>query len=245
DVWTSQFRLTEQTLYPYSTGRTCRVTNLLKKDFRITKSWEEPVLVDLGREIVRSSRTTCQLYAGHRGAGKSTELLRLKQDLENKGCLVVYFAAVGEDGDIDPEDSEYTDILLASTRHLLEGLQNADPAPLVNWLKARLKAMQDLGLTEIQVDSISAEAGIKEFAKLSTMIPAVPAECQKIRNLVNPHYYNKACRYGLQGNIERAIDSLQRAIALDPAYREMAKPDTDLDSIRESNVFRALVDERQ
>jgi len=145
------------------------------------------VLVDLGREIVRSSRTTCQLYAGHRGAGKSTELLRLKQDLENKGCLVVYFAAVGEDGDIDPEDSEYTDILLASTRHLLEGLQNADPEPLVNWLKARLKAMQELGLTEIKVDSISAEAGIKEFAKLSTTIRAVPSERQKIRNLVNPH----------------------------------------------------------
>ncbi|MBW4662393.1 MAG: hypothetical protein KME15_27405, partial [Drouetiella hepatica Uher 2000/2452] len=46
-VWTSQFRLTEQTLYPYSTGRTCRVTNLLKKDFRITKSWEEPYQSDI------------------------------------------------------------------------------------------------------------------------------------------------------------------------------------------------------
>ena len=81
------------------------------------------VLLDLGPEIIRSDRYTCQLYAGHRGAGKSTELLRLKADLESKGCFVVYFAAVGEDGDIDPQDVQYTDILLACTRHLLESLK--------------------------------------------------------------------------------------------------------------------------
>ncbi len=61
------------------------------------------VVVDLGRDILRSNRDTCQLFAGHRGAGKSTELLRLKADLEAKGCFVVYFAAVGDDGDIDPK----------------------------------------------------------------------------------------------------------------------------------------------
>jgi hypothetical protein len=93
------------------------------------------VILDLGPEILRSARYTCQLYAGHRGAGKSTELLRLKADLEAKGCFVVYFAAVGEDGDIDPQDVQYTDILLACARHLLESLKQADPTPLVNWFR--------------------------------------------------------------------------------------------------------------
>ncbi|MDJ0688594.1 MAG: hypothetical protein QNJ41_08790 [Xenococcaceae cyanobacterium MO_188.B32] len=36
---------------------------------------------DLGKNIVRAKFPTCRLYAGHRGAGKSTELLRLKQYL--------------------------------------------------------------------------------------------------------------------------------------------------------------------
>ena len=148
---------------------------------------EANVLVDLGREVVRSQQTTCQLYAGHRGAGKSTELLRLRQALENQGCFVVYFAAVGEDGDIDPEDAEYADILLACTHHLLEQLKTADAKPLLNWLKSRLQSMYDLGMTEIKIDTLNAEVGLKEFTKLSTTIRAVPSERQKIRNLVNPH----------------------------------------------------------
>jgi hypothetical protein len=38
---------------------------------------EEDILAGLGLEIQRSPKVTCQLYAGHRGAGKSTELRRM------------------------------------------------------------------------------------------------------------------------------------------------------------------------
>jgi pantothenate kinase-related protein Tda10 len=51
------------------------------------------VLVELGKTIRFSEKPTCQLYTGHRGGGKSTELLRLKQDLENKGYTIGYFSA--------------------------------------------------------------------------------------------------------------------------------------------------------
>ncbi|MFO0051094.1 MAG: ATP-binding protein, partial [Pseudanabaena sp.] len=51
------------------------------------------ILVDLGNKLLRSQRMVCQLYTGHRGGGKSTELLRLKDHLEKNGCVVVYFAA--------------------------------------------------------------------------------------------------------------------------------------------------------
>ena len=60
---------------------------------------------DLGRKIVRADSPTCQLYAGHRGGGKSTELLRLKKYLEDNQCFVVYFSADKED--IDSEDTQY------------------------------------------------------------------------------------------------------------------------------------------
>ncbi|MEA5448742.1 ATP-binding protein [Leptolyngbya sp. CCNP1308] len=145
------------------------------------------VLLDLGPEIIRSERYTCQLYAGHRGAGKSTELLRLKADLGSKGCFVVYFAAVGEDGDIDPQDVQYTDILLACTRHLLETLTTADPAPLVSWFKDRGKALYDLGQTQVQMDSVNVNVLASQFASMTANIRAVPSERKKIRDLVNPH----------------------------------------------------------
>lgn len=145
------------------------------------------VLLDLGPEILRSNRYTCQLYSGHRGAGKSTELLRLKADLEAKGCFVVYFAAVGDDGDIDAQDVQYTDILLACTRHLLEELQNADPAPLISWFKERGKALYDIGQTKVVMESLDVKALAAQFAEITASIRAIPSQRSKIRDLVNPH----------------------------------------------------------
>lgn len=61
---------------------------------------------ELGRRISRAKGfSTCQLYSGHRGVGKSTELLRLKEALEQRKYQVVYFAA--DEQDIEPQDAEY------------------------------------------------------------------------------------------------------------------------------------------
>jgi tetratricopeptide (TPR) repeat protein len=55
-------------------------------------------------------------------------------------------------------------------------------------------------------------------------------------------YYNKACCYALQSQIDQAIQNLQQAIHLNPdEYREMAKTDSDLDSIRSHPRFQALI----
>ena len=143
------------------------------------------ILVDLGNMLLRSDRMVCKLYAGHRGGGKSTELLRLKDHLEKKGSVVVYFAA--DEDDIDPEDAQYTDILLSCTRHLLEELKNADPAPILGWLGDRWQDLKDLALTEVKFEDLKVEAQIALFAKLTASIRAIPSERQKIRDKVNPH----------------------------------------------------------
>jgi Flp pilus assembly protein TadD len=55
-------------------------------------------------------------------------------------------------------------------------------------------------------------------------------------------WYNKACCYALKGDHEDAISSLSHAIELNPEkYREMAKNNSDFDSIRENERFQALV----
>jgi hypothetical protein len=124
------------------------------------------ILRDLGNKIIRSpGRNTCQLYAGHRGAGKSTELLRLQADLNQKGCFVVYFAA--DQDDLDPEDTQYTDILIACTRRLLEQLKNANPQPLLTWLSDRQQDLKDLGFNVDDSNKIFDELSIRiHFAPL-------------------------------------------------------------------------------
>jgi Tfp pilus assembly protein PilF len=56
-------------------------------------------------------------------------------------------------------------------------------------------------------------------------------------------FYNKACCYASQNQIDLAVDCLQQAIDLDPQCKENAKTDTDFDLIRESDWLRALVEE--
>ena len=57
-------------------------------------------------------------------------------------------------------------------------------------------------------------------------------------------FYNKACCYALQGDVEQALENLQQAISLSPdEYREMAKAESDFDSIREDERFQALIQE--
>jgi tetratricopeptide (TPR) repeat protein len=55
-------------------------------------------------------------------------------------------------------------------------------------------------------------------------------------------WYNKACIYALQGNIDKAIKNLKIAINLNPdIVRESAKTDSDFDAIREDERFQELI----
>ncbi|TAG69852.1 MAG: tetratricopeptide repeat protein [Oscillatoriales cyanobacterium] len=55
-------------------------------------------------------------------------------------------------------------------------------------------------------------------------------------------YYNKACIYALQGNVELSVENLRRAIQLEPEeYRELAKTDADFDGIRGDARFQELL----
>jgi Flp pilus assembly protein TadD len=57
-----------------------------------------------------------------------------------------------------------------------------------------------------------------------------------------PVIYNKACIYALQQQIDLALQYLQQAIQLKSEYyREMARTDSDFDSIRDNARFQALI----
>ena len=146
---------------------------------------DEDVVEDLGRTVRRSRAYTYQLYSGYRGSGKTTELLKLGKALEDVGHVVVYFAA--DEEDLSVQDAQYTDILLACTRHLLKRLDAANPEPILKWLRARLRELKDVMLTDINVDKVNLEIGLKEFAKITAAVRAEPGQRQKIRDRIEPH----------------------------------------------------------
>jgi len=144
------------------------------------------ILTELGRKIVRSKATTCQLYTGHRGAGKSTELLRLEQYLCEQNYFVVNFSA--DDEDIDAADTEYADILMACTKHLIQKVKFEDQNPLKGisgWLKARAESLSDLLLTELSFEGLSLEQQVSQITKITATIKAQPDNRRKIRDRIN------------------------------------------------------------
>ena len=75
---------------------------------------------DIVRELASTislspDMSTTQLRTGHVGSGKSTELLRLRSQLETAGFHVVYFDS---GNDLEMSDVEVTDILLAIARQI-------------------------------------------------------------------------------------------------------------------------------
>jgi KAP-like P-loop domain-containing protein len=73
----------------------------------------EDTVAQMFKTISYSDADTHQLLTGHRGCGKSTELLRLKDRLEREDFWVIYFAV---DDYLDPNDLTYTDLLLSIAR---------------------------------------------------------------------------------------------------------------------------------
>ncbi|MEM9215084.1 MAG: P-loop NTPase fold protein [Cyanobacteria bacterium P01_F01_bin.150] len=77
---------------------------------RIIKTLERTILMQ-----ARLNKPTCQLFTGHIGCGKSTELRKLQADLEEQNFHVVYFESTE---DLDMADVDVTDVLLAITRQI-------------------------------------------------------------------------------------------------------------------------------
>ena len=64
-----------------------------------------------------------------------------------------------------------------------------------------------------------------------------------LRNDFAPAHYNKACMLSLLGRTDEALESLQQAFELDPAYRKKAIRDSDLDNLRSLLEFQLLMKE--
>ncbi|MBW4548698.1 MAG: ATP-binding protein [Symplocastrum torsivum CPER-KK1] len=88
-------------------------------DFSSVRGGE--IIEEMGQTITfLSPEPTCQLFTGHIGCGKSTELLRLQAELEQQGYHVVYFES---SQDLDMGDVDVSDILLAIARRVSESLE--------------------------------------------------------------------------------------------------------------------------
>ena len=177
------------------------------------------LIKELGRAIVFSEdEPNCQLFTGHIGCGKSTELSRLKAELEQKSFHVVYFES---SQDLDMADVDITDILLAIARQVSHSLEAAQiqlqptrfqnllqgAANLLNsevtGIKAKVPVVGDIG--------INAEPGKFSLAVGIGEITTKAKDSKDIRSLLRQH---------LEPRVNNILEAINQEL-IEPAQNQL------------------------
>jgi hypothetical protein len=158
------------------------------------------IIEALQRTITRISPDipTCQLFTGHLGCGKSTELLRLKAELEEQKFNVVYFESTRV---LEMADLDVTDILLAIAGQVSESLET---------MQIRLKPKYFAKLFTEIVDFLQTPVELGVEAELSVGIAKITAKTKESPQL------RRRLRDYLEPRTENILQSINKEL-LEPA----------------------------
>ena len=164
---------------------------------------------------------TCQLFTGHIGCGKSTELLRLKAELEREGFHVVYFES---DQDLEYHDVDIGDILLAIAHRVIKSFDqlNLEQATeLQRLFQGAVKVLQkEFEIKEVelkpQIPNVP-DVGIKVDKKgfnLSFGIGKITAQAKESSKL------RKKLREYIEPRISNTIEAINKEI-IEPGLEQL------------------------
>jgi hypothetical protein len=173
----------------------------------------------LANRILLSNKPTCQIIAGHRGCGKSTELRRLQRSLTEKCLFVVYCEA---DEDIDRNDVDFPEVLVAVIRQVAKQLREQQGISLKpGYFRDRFDRLKKFFGSEVSLDQIDLETGL---ATLALTVKNSPDARMEIRKLLEPD----------TANLVRAANDVigqAKAELLAKKYRDLVIIVDDLDKM--------------
>ncbi|MGB7085451.1 MAG: ATP-binding protein [Phormidesmis sp.] len=140
------------------------------------------IVSEIGRTIVRLSpnEPTTQLFTGHIGCGKSTELFRLKGGLEQQNFHVVYFES---DRDLEMADVDISDILLMIAHQVTESMEavgiRLQPTSLEKLFRNLLETLR----SPLEISNVSFSVGI---AAITARAKESPEMRSQLRQYLEP-----------------------------------------------------------
>lgn len=157
----------------------------------------EDLVAKMKKQIEWASAESTQLFSGFRGAGKTTELFRLRHDLESQGFLVLYADALDY---LSPsEEVDIVTMLLVVAGSFGERLEKAIGANIPKESFWR-RATSYLNQTTVEIDSISVKGEASTPAKallgdfkagvdLKLALKTAPSFRQKLQALLADRLY--------------------------------------------------------
>lgn len=147
-------------------------------DLDAVRGSDEPVN-KLAQTIKLSESTTTQLFAGHIGSGKSTELRLLQKQLQDDGYFVV-FCQILED--IDERDADFPDVLLSMMRQMVSQIKERGKIQLKpGYFQQRFEELNNLLTSKVDLPDLA-----NGLLNLSSAIKSSPDTRKKIREIFEP-----------------------------------------------------------
>lgn len=136
------------------------------------------IVQELERKIARLARNrpTTQLFTGHIGCGKSTELFRLQDALMRRSYEVVYFES---DRDLEMADVEISDILLSIAHNISEHLDKIGIATRPTYLQGLFQNLADTLRTPMEISDVSFSAGIASITASAKQSPDMRSQLRQ------------------------------------------------------------------
>ncbi|HLP44429.1 MAG TPA: hypothetical protein VK186_28265 [Candidatus Deferrimicrobium sp.] len=161
-------------------------------------------------EFRAATNKSYNLFCGHRGCGKTTELRRLAKELNKDNLFFVVFLDSMEE--LNLKNLFYPDLLLALAKKLLEKLSNADVKidnalldNLSDWFMEKISKTEKLNAFEAEVKAqVKMETGIPFFATLFA------AMTTKIKNNAT---YKEEIREVVKNSFSEFADGFNNLIA--------------------------------
>ncbi|MEM9505471.1 MAG: ATP-binding protein, partial [Cyanobacteria bacterium P01_E01_bin.43] len=139
----------------------------------------------LARTIERlKDSPTCQLFTGHIGCGKSTELLCLQTHLTKAGFHVVFFESSDE---MDLNDVDVTDILMAIARQVSASLEAINICLKPNYFVSLFREVSEILRTPIEISNVQFSAGL---ASVTASTKDSPELRRQMRQIMEPRTNN-------------------------------------------------------
>lgn len=133
----------------------------------------------LAQTIRLSGKPTCQLLAGHRGSGKSTELQRLQGKLESgPEKFFTVFCEILED--IEPNDVDFPDVLIAIIRQMADQFHKRLKISLKpGYFKQRWEEIKNLLGSDVDFNTVELGVGLANFSAAIKSSPNTRLEIRK------------------------------------------------------------------
>ena len=141
------------------------------------------------KECNKIFQTLKLFLSGHRGTGKTTELLKLKNEIDETTCFFTVFCDLSDE-ELDVNNIDFIDVIILILEKLTKTLKErnidipkANIEPFYDWYEQRIEEINNQTDESASIE-VEGKAGIDLFSLFSLVTTTAPAPSPNMMQVV-------------------------------------------------------------